>query len=73
VRKQKYERTILERTFRKVETSFGELTIKEISMLDGSIKRTAEYEDVKKIALANGKPLQEIQKQIDYEINNKKD
>ena len=73
VRKQKYERTILERTFRKVETSFGELTIKEISMLDGSIKRTAEYEDVKKIAITKKKPLQEIQKQIDYEINNKID
>jgi uncharacterized protein (TIGR00299 family) protein len=73
VRKQKFERTILNRTFRKMKTAFGELSIKEISMFDGSIRRTAEYEDLKKIAKESGKPLKEIQREIEFKLNNLED
>ena len=69
VRKQKFDRTVLKRTFRKMETAFGELSIKEISMLDGSFRRTAEYDDLKIIAKKSGKPLKEVQRQIEFEIN----
>lgn len=54
----------LERTFRKVETKWGEVTVKE-GMLDGQvIKSSPEYEDCKKIAEDFHIPLKTVYEDV---------
>lgn len=54
----------LERRFRKVETSWGEVTVKE-GLYEGEIVQSApEYEDCRKIALEKGVPLKKVYQQV---------
>ncbi|KAA3617741.1 MAG: nickel pincer cofactor biosynthesis protein LarC [Calditrichaeota bacterium] len=69
VRKQKLTRSILKRRVTDLKTSFGIIKVKEITLPDGSIKRTPEFEDCKKVALETGEALMDIQKKLIEEIN----
>lgn len=54
----------MERTFRKVMTKWGEVTVKE-GILDGeTIKMSPEYEDCKKIAEAFQVPLKSVYEDV---------
>lgn len=60
VRKTEWTRRILDREFKKIETLYGEITVK-VGMLEGEIiKLSPEFEDVKKAAAAHNVPLREV-------------
>ncbi len=54
------QRTCLERSFCKVETSAGPITIKVATLPGGSVKGAPEYEDVKAAAERTGAPAKDI-------------
>lgn len=53
----------LPRTYEKIETPFGELTLK-VGNYPGGVKRTFEYEELRKIAEEKGLSLREIREKI---------
>lgn len=57
IRKTKVNRTALKREFRKIDTKYGEVTVK-LGFLDGEVvKVMPEYEDVKRISLDKNIPF----------------
>ena len=70
VRKYKVEKTMLNREFSKVNTKYGEVTVKT-SLLNGEkIKCKAEYDDCKRLAKENKISISEIYSEINKELNN---
>lgn len=64
IRKFKVEKIMLNREFRKVETKYGQVTVK-ISYYDGkAVKYKAEYEDCRRLAEENNVPIREIYREI---------
>jgi uncharacterized protein (TIGR00299 family) protein len=60
VRKTEWSRRILSREFKKVETIYGEITVK-VGILEGEIiKMYPEYEEVKKAASKYNVPLMDV-------------
>ena len=57
LRFHRVERRVLERSMGTVTTPFGELRIKVSAHLDGSLKRTPEYEDCARLARTHNVPL----------------
>ena len=54
------ERRTLPRTARVVATPWGDVAVKEATLPDGGIRRHAEYDDVARIARANGVPFRAV-------------
>lgn len=71
VRYHKFEKTMLDRKFEKLETKYGEIQIK-LGYLDGKlIKVTPEYEDCKIMAKKERIPLIKVFNEINYIISEK--
>ena len=70
VRMYAAQRRVLERTWRTVETPYGEVRVK-IASQSGTVKTvTPEYEDCKKLALEKGVPLKDILRAASQAIAN---
>jgi uncharacterized protein (DUF111 family) len=71
IRKYKVERSELERKLEKIDTKFGEITLK-IAFLNGKlIKSAPEYEDCQKIASANNLPMIQVYNEAIAEASKK--
>lgn len=68
VRSFKVHKTMLERKFTKVNTSYGEITVKEAYYKGEKIKSKLEYEECKKIADNVGVSIIEVYKKLRDEI-----
>ena len=68
VRSFKVHKTMLERKFTKVNTSYGEITVKEAYYKGEKIKSKLEYEECKKIAQSVGTPISEVYEKLRNEI-----
>jgi hypothetical protein len=60
IRRRLVERTSLARTIRSVDVLGHAVTIKEVVLPDGARRVKPEYVDVQRVALATGRPLQDI-------------
>ena len=60
VRIREERRIELARTFERVATEFGEVTVKVATLADGSRRAHAEYESVRTVAQACGSPPREV-------------
>jgi len=60
VRTSEWERLVLERGSRRVETAHGRITVKIVRRPDGSLGFSAEYEDCKRAAQTTGAPLRDV-------------
>ena len=60
VRRHPVERHCLERRIETVETPYGSVRVKIGLLPDGSIKRSPEYEDCKRLAQERGVPLRQV-------------
>lgn len=67
VRHYPVERTIMNRHFDQVSTALGNVAIK-ISTFDDIVKRTAEYEDVKKLAVKSKQSLSDVLRLVERSI-----
>lgn len=63
IRRWTVDRTKLKREAIKIDSEFGPIAGKLISMLDGSKRFTPEYDDCRKIAIENGIPIVEVYRQ----------
>lgn len=68
VRRFKVHKTMLERKFTKVKTSYGEVTVKEAYYKGEKIKSKFEYEECKKIADNAGVSIIEVYEKLRDEI-----
>jgi uncharacterized protein (TIGR00299 family) protein len=68
VRNFKVCKTMLEREFIKVKTSYGEVTIKEAYYKGEKIKSKLEYEECKKIANSTDIPINEVYEKLKNQI-----
>ena len=60
IRRQRMERTCLERSFRTVRTEWGPVRVKVVLLPDGSERLTPEYEDCAAIAREHDMSLQRV-------------
>jgi len=67
IRNYQIDRTILNRKYEKLETEYGELTIKKCYLDKELMNESIEYEDLKRIAKQNFKSVKEIER-ILYKI-----
>jgi len=56
----KAERTVLKRTFEKVQTSFGEIKVKCVTLPSGKVRKIPEYDDCRQCAVSAGVSVQEV-------------
>ena len=68
VRSFKVHKTMLQREFVKVNTSYGEITVKEAYYKGEKIKSKLEYEECKKIADNMGISAREVYENLKKEI-----
>lgn len=68
VRSFKVHKTMLQREFTKINTSYGEVTVKEAYYKGEKIKNKLEYEECKKIAQSVGIPISEVYEKLRNEI-----
>ncbi|APC38738.1 nickel pincer cofactor biosynthesis protein LarC [Clostridium estertheticum] len=68
VRSFKVDKTKLKREFIKVNTSYGEVTVKESYYKGKKIKSKFEYEECKRIAKSTGVPISEVYEKLRNEI-----
>lgn len=69
IRYNKFNRIKLKRKFKKIQTPYGEISVKLGYFEDKLIKVTPEYEDCKKIAINNELSLNQLLYKINYIIN----
>ncbi len=69
VRKYKTQRSMLNREFSKVQTKYGEFTVKSSYYNGKRIKYKAEYDECKKAALEKGISINEIYKELNQKID----
>ncbi len=60
VRTQEWDRLVLPRQTRKVDTPYGRVTVKQVELPDGTSSVSAEYDDCKRIAKARKVPLRDV-------------
>ncbi len=60
LRHQEWDRIVLERTVRRVDTPWGRIRVKEVRAPDGSPSFSPEYDDCRKAAKKSGVALREI-------------
>lgn len=68
IRRQRMERTVLERRTEKIQTSLGEATVK-ICKVDNDVRKYPEYESVKALCKAHKKSYQDVYQRIMRESN----
>ncbi|MBU3185555.1 nickel pincer cofactor biosynthesis protein LarC [Clostridium estertheticum] len=68
VRSFKVDKTKLKREFIKVNTSYGEVTVKESYYKGEKVKSKFEYEECKRIAKSTGVPISEVYEKLRNEI-----
>ncbi|MCJ7689648.1 MAG: LarC family nickel insertion protein, partial [Clostridiaceae bacterium] len=68
VRNFKVDKTMLQRKFTKVNTSYGEVTVKEAYYKGEKIKSKLEYEECKKIADNMGVAVREVYEKLKKQI-----
>ncbi|MBW9149669.1 nickel pincer cofactor biosynthesis protein LarC [Clostridium sp. CM028] len=68
VRSFKVHKTMLQRGFTKMNTSYGEVTVKEAYYKGEKIKNKLEYEECKKIARSVGLPISKVYETLRNEI-----
>ncbi len=68
VRSYPVSRQALKRTSKTIQTSLGEVEIKEVSLPSGKKRTTLEYESCKKIAQQQNRPISEIFSILNKEI-----
>lgn len=69
VRKFNVEKIMLNREFVKIDTQYGEVTVKNSYYEGELVKYKAEYEDCKKLALENNLPISKIYREVDKAID----
>jgi uncharacterized protein (TIGR00299 family) protein len=60
VRTSEWDRIVLEREERRVDTSYGRIRVKVVRDLDGRESASAEYEDCKRAATKHGAALRDV-------------
>ncbi len=60
IRSNKVDRTILDRDFTKINTKYGEVTVKNGYLDNKLIKSSFEFEDLKKLAIENNVSINRI-------------
>ena len=60
VRTSEFDRIVLEREVRRVETPFGRLRVKRVRDAEGATRVSAEYEDCRRAARKSGAPLRDV-------------
>lgn len=68
VRSYQVEREILKRELKTVETSLGDVEVKEVELPSGNKRTTIEYESCKRIASEQNRPISEIYTLLNKEI-----
>jgi uncharacterized protein (TIGR00299 family) protein len=58
------QRTVLSRTEESVQTEFGEVRVKVVTLPDGRLRRTPEFEDCRRLAEANSVSVQEVMQAV---------
>ncbi|WP_238948272.1 nickel pincer cofactor biosynthesis protein LarC [Clostridium sp. YIM B02569] len=70
VRKYKFEKIMLNREFSKVETQYGEVTIKKSYYKGNLVKYKPEYEECKKIAKENNITMEKVYREVYKQTSN---
>ncbi|WP_238899278.1 nickel pincer cofactor biosynthesis protein LarC [Clostridium sp. YIM B02500] len=70
VRKYKVEKIMLNREFSKVETQYGEVTIKKSYYKGNLVKYKPEYEECKKIAKENNITMEKVYREVYKQTSN---
>lgn len=70
VRKYKVEKIMLDREFSKVETQYGEVTIKKSYYKGNLVKYKPEYEECKKIAKENNITMEKVYREVYKQTSN---
>jgi uncharacterized protein (DUF111 family) len=68
IRIRETERICLEREISKIDTKFGEISIKIARFGEKIVNIKPEFEDLKKIARSKNLPLREIEAEVRQEI-----
>lgn len=68
IRRQKMQRTVLERSCKSVQTIYGEVQVKECN-LGGQVRYYPEYDSVASVCRENNLPFQEVYNRIVRECN----
>ncbi len=63
-----FSKQILPRQMKKIDTSYGQVRIKEVTQPDGRRRWKSEYDDVQQIAVTTGLDFRTVKQSIDYEI-----
>lgn len=69
VRSFKVDKTMLQRKFTEVKTSYGEVAVKEAYYKGEKLKSKLEYEECKKVADRRGISIREVYENLKNEIN----
>ncbi len=64
IRRQMMERTVLERKQVTVDTSYGPIEAKKVTLPEGSVRIYPEYESVKETARKNGVSFQQVRAEV---------
>jgi uncharacterized protein (TIGR00299 family) protein len=70
VRSYEVDKTMLEREFTKIQTKYGEVTVKTAIYRGKHLKSKPEYEDCIRLAKEHGIPVQKIYDEISRLLNN---
>lgn len=73
VRAHEVDKTMLQREFSKLQTSYGEVTVKTAIYKGQKLKAKPEYEDCVRLAREHGIPVQQIYQEIAGMINKQGD
>jgi uncharacterized protein (DUF111 family) len=60
VRTHEWDRLLLEREQRRVTTVYGRIGVKLVTLTDGRVEVSAEYDDCKRAAKRAGAPLRDV-------------
>lgn len=69
LRWQRMQRLVLERQIQKVDTPWGELSVKAVSLPGGGVRRKPEYDELRALAERSGLPLLELARRVDALLN----
>jgi hypothetical protein len=64
VRVRREGRIELRRSIAEIETPLGHFRVKTITLLSGEERRVPEYDDLRRIAIATGRPLIEVMEEV---------
>ncbi len=73
VRVALWDRVVLQRCSRVIMTSFGELRVKVVNMPGGRQEQRVEFDDVRNIAQRIGKPVRDVLRTLERELNGRGD